>query len=142
MAWTDEQIGTLTRLWADGYSASLIGARIGYTRNAVLGKVFRLGLEKRAERIRPAIHKPNAPRPRRYRDAYQMERIREKQRERYNERRAARAGEQKAYLSRCKAPKTSAAYRNHLPVMPDMSKTQLRAMLAAAVINTAALEGA
>lgn len=140
--WTDDQVGTLKRLWGDGYSASLIGLQIGYTRNAVLGKVFRLGLEKRPERIRPAIHRPSSPRPRRQRDAYEMERIREKQRERYNERRAARAGEQKAYLSRCKAPKTSAEYRNHLPIMPDMSKTELRAMLAAAVMNTAAMEQA
>jgi len=139
--WTNEQVGLLTKLWADGYSASLIGLQIGYTRNAVLGKVFRLGLEKRAERIRPVIYKPAAPRPRRHRDAYQMERIRERQRERYNERKASRAGEQKAYLKNCKAPKTSAAYRNHLPIMPDMTKNQLRAMLAAAVINTAAMEG-
>jgi len=138
--WTDEQVGILRRLWGDGYSASLIGLQIGCTRNAVLGKVFRLGLEKRPERIRPAIHRPSTPRPRRRRDAYEMERIREKQRERYNERRAERSGEQRTFLKNCKAPKTSAAYRNHLPIMPDMSKAELRAMLAAAVANTASME--
>jgi len=140
--WTDVQIDTLKKLWDDGYSASLIGLQIGYTRNAVLGKVFRLKLEKRAERIRPLIYRPSPPKPRRRRDAYETEQIREKPRERYNERRAARADGQKAYLNRCKAPKTSAEYRNHLPIMPDMSKTALREMLAAAVVNTAALEGA
>lgn len=138
--WTDEQVGSLKTLWGNGYSASLIGLQIGYTRNAVLGKVFRLGLEKRAERIRPAICRPSTPGPRRQRSSYEWDLIRERQRERYNERRAARSGEQKTFLKNCKAPKTSAAYRNHLPIMPDMTKTELRAMLATAVANTAAME--
>lgn len=46
-AWTDEQIETLTRLWADGLSCSLIGEAMGITRNAVIGKVHRLKLPKR-----------------------------------------------------------------------------------------------
>jgi GcrA cell cycle regulator len=42
--WTAERIAVLTRLWAEGFSASLIGEQIGVTRNAVIGKAHRLEL--------------------------------------------------------------------------------------------------
>lgn len=43
--WTDERVDLLKKLWADGYSCSVIAAEIGgITRNAVIGKVTRLGL--------------------------------------------------------------------------------------------------
>jgi GcrA cell cycle regulator len=45
--WTDEKVKTLTRMWAEGLSASIIGARIGMSRNAVIGKRIRLGLPGR-----------------------------------------------------------------------------------------------
>jgi GcrA cell cycle regulator len=46
--WTDERIAELTRLWADGNSASHIAKHFGdCTRNAVIGKVHRLGLPGR-----------------------------------------------------------------------------------------------
>lgn len=49
MTWTDARIETLTNLWGDGLSASLIAASLGgTTRNAVIGKVRRLGLRGRA----------------------------------------------------------------------------------------------
>ena len=45
MSWTDDRVATLTKLWNDGLSASIIAQRIGeVTRNAVIGKVHRLGL--------------------------------------------------------------------------------------------------
>lgn len=45
MTWTQERIDQLTRLWKDGHSASKIAARLGCcTRNAVIGKINRLGL--------------------------------------------------------------------------------------------------
>src|SRR5674476_1361862 len=49
MSWTDERVALLTKLWADGLSASQIAAELGgITRNAVIGKVHRLGLSGRA----------------------------------------------------------------------------------------------
>lgn len=49
MAWTDDRVATLTKLWADGLSASQIANELGgVTRNAVIGKVHRLGLSGRA----------------------------------------------------------------------------------------------
>lgn len=48
MAWTDERVETLKKLWADGLSASAIANRLGgVTRNSVISKVHRLGLSTR-----------------------------------------------------------------------------------------------
>jgi GcrA cell cycle regulator len=48
MAWTDDRVELLTKLWAEGLSASQIANRLGgVTRNAVIGKVHRLGLSGR-----------------------------------------------------------------------------------------------
>ena len=48
MSWTDERVDTLKKLWAEGLSASQIANRLGgVTRNAVIGKVHRLGLSGR-----------------------------------------------------------------------------------------------
>jgi len=45
MAWNDERVDLLKKLWSDGLSASQIAGRLGgVTRNAVIGKVHRLGL--------------------------------------------------------------------------------------------------
>ena len=50
MTWTDERVEMLKKLWADGLSASQIAAELGgITRNAVIGKVHRLGLSGRAK---------------------------------------------------------------------------------------------
>lgn len=68
MAWTDERVETLKKLWADGLSASQIAKQLGgVTRNAVIGKVHRLGLSGRAAPSRPTrrVSPPKlAPRPR------------------------------------------------------------------------------
>jgi GcrA cell cycle regulator len=82
MSWTDERVETLKKMWAEGQSASQIAKELGsVTRNAVIGKVHRLGLSNRvgpggkddgddaempasaapAEPLRPAA--PEAPRP-------------------------------------------------------------------------------
>lgn len=43
-SWTPDRVATLERLWTEGLSASEIAARLqGITRNAVLGKLHRLG---------------------------------------------------------------------------------------------------
>jgi GcrA cell cycle regulator len=48
MSWTDERVDKLKELWADGMSASQIAKVMGgVTRNAVIGKVHRLGLSNR-----------------------------------------------------------------------------------------------
>ena len=49
MAWTEERVEMLKQLWTDGLSASQIARKMGgVTRNAVIGKVHRLGLSGRA----------------------------------------------------------------------------------------------
>ncbi len=65
MSWTDERVETLKKLWQDGHSASQIAKQLGgVTRNAVIGKVHRLGLSGRAAPSTPTrpMYKP-APRP-------------------------------------------------------------------------------
>ena len=48
MSWTDERVEKLKELWAEGMSASQIAKSLGgVTRNAVIGKVHRLGLSNR-----------------------------------------------------------------------------------------------
>ncbi|MBI1415865.1 MAG: GcrA cell cycle regulator [Limimaricola sp.] len=48
MSWTDERVELLKKLWTDGQSASQIAKELGgVTRNAVIGKVHRLGLSNR-----------------------------------------------------------------------------------------------
>lgn len=48
MNWTDERVELLSKLWAEGLSASQIAAQLGgVTRNAVIGKVHRLKLSSR-----------------------------------------------------------------------------------------------
>ncbi len=50
MSWTDDRVETLRKLWLDGHSASQIAAELGgVTRNAVIGKVHRLGLSGRGQ---------------------------------------------------------------------------------------------
>ena len=70
MSWTDERVEQLRKLWLDGKSASQIAAELanGITRNAVIGKVHRLGLSGRvktpgqqAPRPRPAAKPQTSP---------------------------------------------------------------------------------
>jgi GcrA cell cycle regulator len=57
--WTDERTEDLKKFWADGLSASQIAMKLGeVTRNAVLGKVWRLGLEGRASVSRMRRSRP------------------------------------------------------------------------------------
>ena len=61
MAWNDERVELLKKLWSDGLSASQIAGRLGgVTRNAVIGKVHRLGLSGRATTSRMKSHRPRA----------------------------------------------------------------------------------
>jgi GcrA cell cycle regulator len=61
MGWNDERVDLLKKLWSDGLSASQIAGRLGgVTRNAVIGKVHRLGLSGRATTSRMKSHRPRA----------------------------------------------------------------------------------
>ena len=63
MSWTDERVEMLKKLWADGLSASQIAAQLGgITRNAVIGKVHRLGLSGRAKAPSSAGPRPRTSR--------------------------------------------------------------------------------
>jgi GcrA cell cycle regulator len=70
MGWTEERVEQLKQLWTEGLSASQIARQLGgVTRNAVIGKVHRLGLAgratpARAERPRiPTVRRMVRPRP-------------------------------------------------------------------------------
>lgn len=60
MSWNDERVEQLRKLWMEGHSASQIAAELanGITRNAVIGKVHRLGLSGRAKAPAPAPARP------------------------------------------------------------------------------------
>ena len=68
MSWTDERVELVKKLWGEGLSASQIAGRRGsVTRNAVIGKVHRLGLSGRAttsrmKTVRPRSRMANAKR--------------------------------------------------------------------------------
>ncbi|HJQ17163.1 MAG TPA: GcrA family cell cycle regulator [Allosphingosinicella sp.] len=59
MSWTDERIDQLKEMWTRGMTASQIADELGgVSRNAVIGKAHRLGLQSR-----PSPVKPNEPLP-------------------------------------------------------------------------------
>ena len=59
MSWTDERIDQLKALWTKGVTASQIAEELGgVSRNAVIGKAHRLGLQ-----ARPSPVKANEPAP-------------------------------------------------------------------------------
>ncbi|MGY9048018.1 hypothetical protein P775_25265 [Puniceibacterium antarcticum] len=63
MSWTDERVEQLKKMWGEGQSASQIAKELGgVTRNAVIGKVHRLGLSNRVG-ADPAPAAPTAPPP-------------------------------------------------------------------------------
>jgi GcrA cell cycle regulator len=65
MGWTDERVDSLRKLWLDGLSASQIAKQLGggVTRNAVIGKVHRLGLSGRAKTMAAPAPRARKPRP-------------------------------------------------------------------------------
>ncbi|MBB96187.1 MAG: GcrA cell cycle regulator [Rhodobacteraceae bacterium] len=66
MSWTDERVELLKKMWSEGQSASQIAKELGgVTRNAVIGKVHRLGLSNRTAGTgpAPAAAAPAAPKP-------------------------------------------------------------------------------
>ncbi|MGZ2410996.1 GcrA cell cycle regulator [Sphingomonas sp. F9_3S_D5_B_2] len=58
MSWTDERIDQLKKMWANGATASQIADELGgVSRNAVIGKAHRLGLEQRPSPVKPGDEK-------------------------------------------------------------------------------------
>ncbi len=58
MSWTDERIERLKKMWADGATASQIADELGgVSRNAVIGKAHRLGLDARPSPVKPGEEK-------------------------------------------------------------------------------------
>lgn len=68
MSWTEERIDTLKKMWDSGLTATQIAEELGgVSRNAVIGKAHRLGLQSRPSPVKPNEPKaeaaPAAPRP-------------------------------------------------------------------------------
>ena len=62
MSWTDERIERLKKLWSQGVTASQIADELGgVSRNAVIGKAHRLGLQSRPSPVKP--NEVEAPAP-------------------------------------------------------------------------------
>ncbi len=55
--WTEEKVELLRKLWAEGLSATMVGNQLGCTRNAVIGKIGRLGLSVPINKVPVIINK-------------------------------------------------------------------------------------
>lgn len=64
MSWTDDRIDQLKTMWEGGQTASQIADALGgVSRNAVIGKAHRLGLQARPSPVRPNEPEAVAPEP-------------------------------------------------------------------------------
>jgi GcrA cell cycle regulator len=59
MSWNDENVSRLRELWDQGLPTAQIGKLLGFTKNAVVGKAHRIGLERRPSPIRRTAIKPD-----------------------------------------------------------------------------------
>ena len=59
MAWNDDNVSRLRELWDQGLPTAQIGKLLGFTKNAVVGKAHRIGLERRPSPIRRTAVKPD-----------------------------------------------------------------------------------
>ena len=59
MPWNDENVTKLRELWDQGLPTAQIGKLLGFTKNAVVGKAHRIGLERRPSPIRRTAVKPD-----------------------------------------------------------------------------------
>lgn len=144
--WTEQLVADLVRLWSHGYSCAQIGALIGVSRNAVIGKAHRLQLptHNRARNVNgqkrivdpiPAETPRTSPRHRRPQTIF-------KSRERKPKARIINPNAKPAIMvaiSIITGLQTGAA-RIRRPGMGNLTKDEMRAMLTAAVQNTAAME--
>lgn len=64
MSWTDERIDRLKEMWTRGMTASQIAEELGaVSRNAVIGKAHRLGLQSRPSPVKPNEDAGASPAP-------------------------------------------------------------------------------
>ncbi len=59
MPWDDNNVTKLRELWDQGLPTAQIGKLLGFTKNAVVGKAHRIGLERRPSPIRRTAVKPD-----------------------------------------------------------------------------------
>ena len=59
MSWNDDNVSRLRDLWDQGLPTAQIGKLLGFTKNAVVGKAHRIGLERRPSPIRRTSVKPD-----------------------------------------------------------------------------------
>ncbi len=59
MPWDDANVARLKELWEQGLPTAQIGKLLGFTKNAVVGKAHRIGLERRPSPIRRTAVKPD-----------------------------------------------------------------------------------
>jgi len=112
MTWTDDRVEQLKKLWEAGLSASQIAAELGnVTRNAVIGKVHRLGLSGRAKTPSSA-----APRQRKARPAQHMMRV---------SRPASRGNTALAHAFDVEMEPDPIAYDNVVPISQRLSLLEL-----------------
>jgi GcrA cell cycle regulator len=128
--WPDDRVERLVELWNAGeMTASEIGAELGVSRNAVLGKVHRAGLgpSKRPKASRPVEvrKRRNFSKPRPSLIVDSSGRIVFLKREPTDR-----------PQSSARQAKTSASYRAQLGSAPEMTVNQRRAFLTQAVLNT------
>src|SRR6202790_2023513 len=110
MSWDAKDVALLKKLWAVGQSAAQIARRLGGSRNAVCGRLTRLGLKR--------DHKPPTAKPK----------IRPAPKRR------------PALLAACARPVAKKVSRKTVGRQPkEFTKSQLKAMLAEAAANTARL---
>ncbi len=63
MAWTDEMVEELKRLWAEGVTTGEIGRRLNISKNSIVGKVHRLGLSGRPSPIKKKSDSEKSEKP-------------------------------------------------------------------------------
>ena len=59
MSWNETNVARLRELWDQGLPTAQIGKLLGFTKNAVVGKAHRIGLERRPSPIRRTAVKPD-----------------------------------------------------------------------------------
>ncbi|MDB4860122.1 GcrA family cell cycle regulator [Alphaproteobacteria bacterium] len=59
MSWNESNVARLKELWDQGLPTAQIGKLLGFTKNAVVGKAHRIGLERRPSPIRRTAAKPD-----------------------------------------------------------------------------------
>lgn len=144
--WTEARIADLVRLWSHGYSCAQIGALIGVSRNAVIGKASRLKLpthsrcnnvngQKRMVDPIPAETPRSPSRHPRPKSVFKSREIRPKTKIKNPNAKPALMTAISMFTG-----KYTGAQMLRRPGIGEKTKDELRAMLTTAIQNTAALE--